>query len=84
MWGQVAAAASKWPMGPWKAARRLEIHRTAGRRDIAQSGHGVMACQTIITNSPSPAIPIRHGQRGPLAITGLAWSGSWRDHPWSM
>jgi sulfane dehydrogenase subunit SoxC len=38
----------------------------------------VMDAKSVIT-SPSPQVPIRHG-KGPLVITGLAWSGNGADH----
>ena len=36
----------------------------------------VMDAKSVIT-SPSPQVPIRHG-KGPLVISGLAWSGNGR------
>ncbi len=77
-----------WEGNMWvKWLRRLEVgdqpwqHReeTSKYTDLLANGKArrftfVMDVKSVITN-PSPQAPIRHG-KGPLVITGLAWSGN--------
>ncbi len=77
-----------WEGNMWvKWLRRLEIgdqpwhHReeTSKYTDLLANGKArrftwVMDVKSVIT-SPSPQAPVTHG-RGPLVITGLAWSGN--------
>ena len=79
-----------WEGNMWvKWLRRLELgdqpwhHReeTSKYTDLLASGKArrftwVMDVKSVIT-SPSPQAPVRHG-RGPLVISGLAWSGNGR------
>ncbi len=76
-----------WEGNMWvKWLRRLEVgdepweHReeTSKYTDVMEDGSArkwtwVMDAKSVIT-SPSPQAPIVHG-KGPLVITGLAWSG---------
>lgn len=77
-----------WEGNMWvKWLRRLEVgdqpwhHReeTSKYTDLLADGKArrftwVMDVKSVIT-SPSPQAPVTHG-RGPLVITGLAWSGN--------
>jgi len=77
-----------WEGNMWvKWLRRLEIgdqpwhHReeTSKYTDLLETGKArrftwVMDVKSVIT-SPSPQAPITHG-RGPLVISGIAWSGN--------
>ncbi|MFC0278475.1 sulfite dehydrogenase [Falsigemmobacter intermedius] len=77
-----------WEGNMWvKWLRRIAIYDQAveGREetskytDMMPDGRArkwtwVMDAKSVIT-SPSPQVPIRHG-KGPLVITGLAWSGN--------
>lgn len=77
-----------WEGNMWvKWLRRLEVgdmpwhHReeTSKYTDLLANGKArrftwVMDVKSVIT-SPSPQAPVTHG-RGPLVITGLAWSGN--------
>jgi sulfane dehydrogenase subunit SoxC len=77
-----------WEGNMWvKWLRRLEVgdqpwqHReeTSKYTDLLANGKArrftfVMDVKSVITN-PSPQAPIRHG-KGPLVLTGLAWSGN--------
>jgi sulfane dehydrogenase subunit SoxC len=76
-----------WEGNMWvKWLRRIEVgdapwyHReeTSKYTDLLPDGRAreftwVMDAKSVIT-SPSPQMPIMHG-RGPLVVTGLAWSG---------
>jgi sulfane dehydrogenase subunit SoxC len=79
-----------WEGNMWvKWLRRLEIgdkpwhqrEETSKYTDLLPNGKArrftwTMDVKSVIT-SPSPQAPVRHG-RGPLVITGLAWSGHGR------
>jgi len=79
-----------WEGNMWvKWLRRLEVgdqpwhHReeTSKYTDLLETGKArrftwVMDPKSVIT-SPSPQMPISHG-KGPLVISGLAWSGNGR------
>lgn len=79
-----------WEGNMWvKWLRRLEVgdqpwqqrEETSKYTDLLASGKArrftfVMDVKSVITN-PSPQAPITHG-KGPLVITGLAWSGNGR------
>ena len=77
-----------WEGNMWvKWVRRLGVYdqavesreETSKYTDLMPDGRArkwtwVMDAKSVIT-SPSPQVPIRHG-KGPLVITGLAWSGN--------
>lgn len=77
-----------WEGNMWvKWLRRIGVYHTAVESreetskytDLMPDGRArkwtwVMDAKSVIT-SPSPQVPIRHG-KGPLVITGLAWSGN--------
>ncbi|WP_028030226.1 sulfite dehydrogenase [Gemmobacter nectariphilus] len=77
-----------WEGNMWvKWVRRLGVYdravesreETSKYTDLMPDGRArkwtwVMDAKSVIT-SPSPQAPIRHG-KGPLVITGLAWSGN--------
>ena len=77
-----------WEGNMWvKWLRRIEVmnapvesrEETSKYTDVMADGSArkwtwVMDAKSIIT-SPSPQAPIKHG-KGPLVITGLAWSGN--------
>ncbi|RDD71718.1 sulfite dehydrogenase [Paracoccus versutus] len=79
-----------WEGNMWvKWVRRLGIYdkavesreETSKYTDLMPDGRArkwtwVMDAKSVIT-SPSPQVPIRHG-KGPLVISGLAWSGNGR------
>lgn len=79
-----------WEGNMWvKWLRRLEVgdapwaqrEETSKYTDLLANGKArrhtfVMDVKSVITN-PSPQAPIAHG-KGPLVITGLAWSGNGR------
>ena len=77
-----------WEGNMWvKWVRRIAIYdqavesreETSKYTDLMPDGRArkwtwVMDAKSVIT-APSPQVPIRHG-KGPLVITGLAWSGN--------
>ena len=77
-----------WEGNMWvKWLRRISIYdqaveareETSKYTDMMPDGRArkwtwVMDAKSVIT-SPSPQVPIKHG-KGPLVITGLAWSGN--------
>lgn len=79
-----------WEGNMWvKWLRRLGVYdqavesreETSKYTDLMPDGRArkwtwVMDAKSVIT-SPSPQVPIRHG-KGPLVISGLAWSGNGR------
>ena len=79
-----------WEGNMWvKWVRRLGVYdqavesreETSKYTDLMPDGRArkwtwVMDAKSVIT-APSPQVPIRHG-KGPLVITGLAWSGNGR------
>ncbi|ABL72219.1 sulfite dehydrogenase [Paracoccus denitrificans] len=79
-----------WEGNMWvKWVRRLGVYdqavesreETSKYTDLMPDGRArkwtwVMDAKSVIT-SPSPQVPIRHG-KGPLVISGLAWSGNGR------
>jgi sulfane dehydrogenase subunit SoxC len=79
-----------WEGNMWvKWLRRLEVgdkpwqqrEETSKYTDLLANGKArrftwAMDVKSVITN-PSPQAPVRHG-RGPLVISGLAWSGNGR------
>lgn len=79
-----------WEGNMWvKWLRRIEVgdepwharEETSKYTDLMADGRArrftfVMDCKSVIT-SPSPQAPVLHG-RGPLVISGLAWSGQGR------
>ncbi|KGD96631.1 sulfite dehydrogenase [Rhizobium sp. YS-1r] len=79
-----------WEGNMWiKWLRRLEIgdqpwqqrEETSKYTDLLANGKArrftfLMDVKSVITN-PSPQAPIRHG-KGPLVLTGVAWSGNGR------
>jgi sulfane dehydrogenase subunit SoxC len=83
----VRAVVPGWEANMWvKWLRRIEVgdqpwhHReeTSKYTDLLPNGKArfftwEMDVKSVVTN-PSPQAPIRHG-KGPLVLTGLAWSG---------
>lgn len=79
-----------WEGNMWvKWLRRISVYdqpvdsreETSKYTDLMSDGQArkwtwIMDAKSVIT-SPSPQAPIRHG-KGPLVITGLAWSGNGR------
>ncbi|MFN4009081.1 MAG: sulfite dehydrogenase [Pannonibacter sp.] len=79
-----------WEGNMWvKWLRRIAVYdqavesreETSKYTDLMPDGRArkwtwVMDAKSVIT-SPSPQVPIRHG-KGPLVISGLAWSGNGR------
>jgi sulfane dehydrogenase subunit SoxC len=74
--GQVAAPPGSRRSAMASARGNLEIHRPSGNEERPGALHWVMDVKSVIT-SPSPQAPITHG-KGPMVITGLAWSGNGR------
>ncbi|MDD8022049.1 MAG: sulfite dehydrogenase [Paracoccaceae bacterium] len=59
--------------GPVESREETSKYTDTLANGISRKWTWVMDCKSVIT-SPSPQMPIKHG-KGPLVITGLAWSG---------
>ncbi|MDF2139996.1 sulfite dehydrogenase [Paenirhodobacter sp. CAU 1674] len=59
--------------GPVESREETSKYTDTLENGISRKWTWVMDCKSVIT-SPSPQMPIKHG-KGPLVITGLAWSG---------
>lgn len=58
---------------PWESREETSKYTDTLANGTSRKWTWVMDAKSVVT-SPSPQAPIRHG-KGPLVITGLAWSG---------
>lgn len=61
---------------PWETREETSKYTDTMADGSARKWTWVMDAKSVIT-SPSPQVPIRHG-KGPLVLSGLAWSGNGR------
>src|SRR5690606_1427925 len=59
--------------GPVESREETSKYTDTLDNGISRKWTWVMDAKSVVT-SPSPQVPVRHG-KGPLVITGLAWSG---------